>query len=83
MDNVLIDDDGHVVLTNFGSAINFGAYRDGLVREDLPARYQNIATVNVDDITTHIAGKPGYMAPEILRGMRRSQTQPEQSYLIS
>lgn len=63
MDNILIDDDGHLVITNFGSAVKFGAEDEDFVRTDIPK--QSAHRVD-EDITTHIAGKPGFMAPEVL-----------------
>lgn len=67
MDNVLIDDNGHIVITNFGSAVQFGAENEDYLRTDLPKGSTATNSLRADaDTTTHIAGKPGFMAPEIL-----------------
>ena len=75
-DNILIDDDGHVTLTNLGSAVTFGGtINEDFVRNDVQQKRSagRSRPLPADqDTTAHIAGKPGYMAPEILGEERHS-----------
>lgn len=64
LDNFLIDDDGHLVVTNFGSAFTFTPEEDSKISKKSKTAASYLQADK--NTTTHTAGTPGFMAPEIL-----------------